>query len=448
MRTLRQLLYLGFWMLPLQRLCTVVGLGVLAGLGSLLYGGSGFGLACMAWGCLIGFAPATVMGGACLRAVSASRQVGLAPHGRARLLFAAVAVMALIGSLLLLLQFLFSLGEIPAYRMGVSGYRGLFYATFATATWWTLASFFASRSPLGMLAVLVVSLVIFFAMDKLGLGTPAAQWNKPWGLALPLLLWTGFGTWFLRARRIAPPGWLLPGGQSVLAAVATTDATATGLSQRAALERLLLGGSTVPRLLLQWLLGVGLLLFLLMLMARDEDQAMIVAHMAFAGLVLCSAIVAIQSAAIARRARALWLPSGFSRSQLFAFAERKLLEFALGVVLMFTLFLLLLWNTQPVRPTMSLAQAVSAVLAPSLLLVSDALSRPRDWLRYLRWPAVMSLCVVISWNLLQIPDRGIWQSASQGWTWIVAALLIGVALRELARRRWQMADLPRAATSR
>jgi hypothetical protein len=299
-----------------------------------------------------------------------------------------------------------------------------------------------------MLAVLVVSLASFFAMEKLGLGTPAAQWNKPWGLALPLLLWVLFGTWFLRTRRIVPPGWLLPGGQSVLAAVATSDATVAGLSQRAALERLLLGGSTVPRILLQWLLGVGLLLFLLTMMGRDEDQALIVAHVAFAGMVLCPVIVTIQSAAIARRARALWLPSGYSRSQLFAFAERKLLEFALGMVVMFALFLLLLWYTQPARPAMTLAQALCTVLAPSVLLASDALSRPQGWLRFLRWPVVMYLCLVISWSLLQIPDRGIWNGASQGWTWIAAALLIGVALRELARRRWRKADLPRAATSR
>ncbi len=63
-----------------------------------------------------------------------------------------------------------------------------------------------------------------------------------------------FAIWFLLARRVRPPGWLLPGGQSVLAAVALAESSNGVFGGSEALERLLMGGSSVSRLLIQWLL--------------------------------------------------------------------------------------------------------------------------------------------------------------------------------------------------
>jgi len=435
-----------FWMLPLQRWCTVLGIGVIAGAGSVLLGGSWSGWDVIAWGGLIGFLLPALLGGASWRALSASRQVSMAPRGRVQLLFAAMGVAIAIALLWLLYYYLYYAGTAPRYRPFAN--RHLFVAVFAAATWWGIASFIASRSPLAMLLVLVFSISSFFVMDRLDPGAPASQLNQRWGIAYPLALWAAFGTWYLRARRIAPPGWLLPGGQSVLAAVSSAEARVGGLSQRAALERLLLGGTSVPRLLVQWLLVGGLLLSLLMVIARQGmGEALIVAHMAFGGLILGPAIVAVQSAAIARRARVLWLPSGYSRDQLFTFTGRTLLKYALGMALLFAAFLLMLWFTQPWRPGLTLVDALFVVLLPPLLLVTHSLAGWRERDSWWRWPVVVLLCLYFVYQPLTSTAPA---SAMEpwGWLWFVLAGVATISFHVMARHRWLTGDLPRVPTLR
>lgn len=470
MSTYLQLLKLIFWMHPLQRCASVVGLGVLMGLGAVVFAGTRLGENMAALGGVAGFVLPALMGGAFWRALSAPHIVGLAPSGRVRLLLAAAGVAATIALVLVVWQFLFDLGVPPPWRTSPAIYRQLLVGAFASATWWGLASFIASRSPLAMLLVvmsIIGARIVLWGIP--GIPTLPQLWREPWAISLPLALWIGFGIWYLRARRIRAPGWLLPGGQSFFAAVAVTDAGNSAFSRRATIERLLLGGTSVPRLLVQWLLVGGLMLVILLVLGRQgEQESRSVAHMGFAALILLPIIVAALAAAVMRRVRTLWLPSGYSRGELFAHTEAVLMKLTVGLWLVFAAFLLVLWYTQPWRPGLNLIEALLVLLLPALLLATHTLMRPHRWDYYWNWPIVLLLCVFNTWQLLITWDPVSWYNMGsmsfrlssivtlsdplngvepRPWVWSGLAGVATIWIHLMARRRWQVNDLPRAATS-
>jgi hypothetical protein len=399
------------------------------------------------------------------RALSAPRAVQLAPAGRLRLLFAAAGVAATIALVWIARQALLDLSLPPPWRMDLGGYRQLFVGIFAAATAWGLASFIASRSPLAMLLVLVFMFSSAWLWERYLPGVLPALWGHPWSIALPSMVWVAFGVWYLRARRIRPPGWLLPGSQSVIAAVAMAETANSGLSRRVALERLLLSGTSVPRLLAQWSLVGGMLLVILLLLGRQgEQESRSVAHMSFAALILCPVIVAALAAGVMRRARALWLPSGLSRGELLARTEAVLVKLTVGLWLLFGAFLLVLWSTQPWRPGLNLMEAMLVLLLPSLLLVTHALTRPHGFDYCWSWPIVLALCLFNCWQLLITWDPQDWFDAGamsyllssivtlsdpligvepRPWVWSVLAGVAIIGFHLLARRRWLAEDLPR-----
>jgi hypothetical protein len=465
MSTWLRLLKLTFWMWPLQRVATVLGLGVLMFPGAALLGGTSYGYDWLAFGSLAAFGMPALFGGAFWRALSAPRSVQLAPAGRVRLLLAAAGIVATIALIWLAWQWLFDLGVEPRFRTDLVGYRGLFVGVIAAATWWGLASFIASRSPLAMLLVLIFTFTSAWLWDRYATGVLPQLWRQPWSIALPLLLWAAFGTWYLRTRRIRPPGWLLPGSQSVIAAVAMAETVGSGLSRRVALERLLLGGSSVLRLLAQWLLVGGMLLAILLLLARQgEQESRSVAHMSFAALILCPVIVAALAAGVIDRARGLWLPSGLSRTELLAHTETVLLKLTVGLWLLFAGFLALLWYTQPWRPGLTLVDAMLVLLLPSLLLATHALTRPHGFDYYWSWPIVLLLCLFNCWQLLITWNPQDWFDAGatsymlssivtlsdpligvepHPWVWSALAGVATIGFHLMARHRWLAEDLPR-----
>lgn len=443
MSTYLHLIKLAFWMLPMQRWLTVLGLGAMMGLGVLLFPGTQLALNLSALGGVSAFAILLFLGGAFWRALSAQRVVRLAPHGRRRMLLAVAGIAATIALAWLAWQALFDLGLPPRWRTSAAIHRQLLVGVFAAATWWGMASFIASRSPLAILCVLasvIATRVIFWYIP--GIPTLPQIWRQPWAIALPLLLWALFGAWYLRARRINPPGWLLPGGQSVFGAVAMTDAARTNLPRRAALERLLLGGTSVMRLLLQWSLVAGVLLLVLNLIGRtSEGDARSVAHVSFAALILCPVVVAALAASLVRRARALWLPSGFSRGELFGYIESTLLKLMLGMALVFSVFLLLLWYSQPWHPATTLPLMLSGLFIATLLIAGFVGARPGFW-------QGLVLIAVLTPIWLRAFIAPLFNLTPVGTWWALAAGLVAiVALRELARRRWLKEDLPRPSAA-
>ncbi|HTQ36047.1 MAG TPA: hypothetical protein VMH77_03335 [Steroidobacteraceae bacterium] len=445
MSTYLRLLRIAFWMSPLQRWCTAGGLGVGIVVGNLLLAPTNFGFNLMMLGLLAALVLPLLLGGALWRALSAQRVIRLAPYGRARMLSGALGVILTIALLCTACVVLFHLGQASRYGVVSSAALGLLILDFCLATCWAVASFVASRSPLAMLILLLG--VIAGVLHIRGIDSSHFAEKQDWATFLPMAACAAFGIWYLRARRIRSPGWLLPGGQSVIAAVAIADTTVAGISQRAALERLLLGGASTSRLLVQWLLAGGLLLLVQLVYARigDRSDPQLVAQMLFDSLVLCPLVVLMLSLAAVRRARALWLCSGYSRAGLFACTERVLLKLAVGMGLLFAFFLLVLWYTQPWHPAITLPQALCVVLVPPLLVASHGLCRPRGHDYYWRWPVVLLLCWSVAWKPLTEGDPAVW-SGLRGWTWIAAALLCAIALRELARVRWLAGDFPRVTS--
>ncbi len=449
MNTYLRLLWVCFWMLPAQRLCTMLGGGVFVLLTVVepMPGIRGvFGR--LFTGVTIASVPLFFLGGAFWRALSAPRAVTLAPHGRAKLLAAVLSI-----AMTFLLLWVACIGFSPfdyrlRYGYRLMDYWSQFVPAFAMATWWAVATFIASRSPLAGLCVLLLTICSVYVLQLFGIENTAQLWRHSWGVSAPVALWFAFGSWYLRTRRIRPPGWLLPGGASPLTAVAAPGtARQIGFTAPAALEHLLLGGAGVWRVVLQWLLASSTLLAVLMVLGRrDPTSAIFAAHAAFAALIICPAVVAAQSLAMVRRARALWLLSGYSRQQLFSFTERTVFKFAAAMALVFAGFLLVLWYTQPWRPAVTLPQALCVVVVPLLLVAGQALSRPHGWDSYWRWPAMALVCWFLTWIPLTATNPVTW-AGSRGWVWIAVTLGIAIALRTLAQLRWLEEDLPRAAAA-
>jgi hypothetical protein len=447
--TALRILYIAFWMLPVQRACTVLGLGVMVGIGGTLYSPAPLAGSLIRWGYFVALAPPALMGGAFWRALSAQRVVDLAPRGRLAMLMG-----VLLAALMLLLSLVAS-GAL--YALGAPGFapptlsavlHEVFTALAVLTPWvvsWLVVSFVVSRSPLSMLLVLVTGTIGAYFAWRFDLLTwrPDRFVLRPWHITVGTCLL--FACWYLLARRVRPPAWLLPGGQSLLATVAMAGKEAGVIDKHAALERLLLGGVNVARLLAQWLLVFSALLVLMMLMAQQgEEEARIVAHLLFAALVLFPAIVSVQAVAIVRRARALWLPSGFSRGELLWFTARTLGRFALGMVLLSSGLMLLLWNTQPWRPSLPLAQLLLLPALPGFLAVASALLRPAGQLFY--WPAVVLAMWLLAWHPLTVSDPAAWSSVT-GWLWGAPAAAAIILMLAMAPRRWLEEDFPRLTSS-
>jgi hypothetical protein len=442
MKTWLQALYLAFWMLPVQRVCTVLGAGVCAGLFGTVLMPTPTAALFTQWGYMIALAPGFLFGGAFWRAVSAQRAVLLAPRGRLRLLLAVAGVLAAIPVATLAFLVLHSVGmpRTPGSMwLLVAVPWFLSIGTFALGVWWLLATFITSRSPLAALLVLLALILEQYLLWRMDLSLDRL-WARGWSPLLPIALLAAFATWYLRARRIAPPGWFLPGARSVLATVALADRGAAVVAKGAAMERMLLGGTSIPAMLMQWLLIGGALEGALLLTGTaGEDEAVAVAKLAFAAMFLCPLVVIAQSRAIVGRARALWLSSGCSRPELFASVERVLLTFSVGMALAFALLFVALWLTQPWHPAMTLVQGLCAIAAAALLAANQSLSRPVGWVLY----AQIAVVVAVLLNVLRVLPG----DPPGNWWWFAASLVVVAALRTMARRRWLNADLPRLTSS-
>jgi hypothetical protein len=251
-------------------------------------------------------------------------------------------------------------------------------------------------------------------------------------------VWALFTLWYLKARRIAPPGWLLPGGQSLLAAT-TVSSASVPLARSAAIEHLLFGGSSIGRLLVQWLLAGLLLLAMLLLLSLQVDPAY-VAWVLRAALVVASGIVLALSLAARRRARALWLPAALDRTQVHDLVRNGLLKLALGLTLVAAMFLVAQWYALPWAGGLSLPQAMLALLAANLLWVALVLYRASGWAHL----AVSGGVLVLLYFGFAAP---LVRNAPGNWGWLTAMLAAAAALLLRARRRWKESDLPGATSA-
>jgi hypothetical protein len=447
MRSLLQALKLCFWALPAQRLCTIAGVTLLAVTG-LWLAPTRLSTGVLGWvglGVFITFLPVLVMGGPLWRAFSAQRAVALAPHGRARLLLGAVLIAALSSVALGTYDWLLYLWLPAKWQLGLGGWWRDVSGTFVFASWWAIASFLAARSLLATFTVLLVLLGGGAAIAYFDLPAPN-EWLPGGGLSTTLLLWIIFSLWYLRARRIRPSAWT---SRRVEDEALVTQADVGGIGAQVpravALQRLMLGGRGMERVILQWLLALVLLQAMLLAIRTVVDvPPSQVAPLQYLVLLLALPGMAALSWLVASRLRPLWLSSGCSRAELFGLGEGTLLKLALGLSLVSGAIFVALWKLVPSQVPMS----SGALLALGLCSLAGAVLLPvYAALLHQGTAAVAALVmavVALGPTYLKVFVNA--EPAGSLW-WLAVFPLAIVALRELARRRWRDADMPRAAAS-
>jgi hypothetical protein len=441
MKILFQALKLGFWALPAQRVCTAAGISVMAFV-VLVVAARNLSAETLAWGMLgelLLFLPVLVMGGAVWRAFSAQRAISLAPHGRARLLGAALMMAVFCGLVTATYQWLMYLWLPVKWRMDLLNWWHQLVSTFVFASCWAMASFLAARSALAAFTVLLVLLGAGFTMSRLDL-PPLHEILPGGGLSLALVAWIAFGTWYLRIRRIAPSAWSFRRAENE-APVTNVDTGGIGadVSRDAALERLLFGGRSVSRMTLQWLLVMVLLQAMLFGIGHLLGEPERVGPVQFASLVLAIVAVGAPGFVATSRARSLWLVCGSTRAGLFALVERKLLQLAAGIAAVSALFLVALWFGLAWRPEATLGYGVIALVGTMLMAVYVHLPGWFGW-RGATVALTVFLLLRTYWEAFVLDEH-------VSWWWVAAVPVATVALRILARRRWLAEDMPRVANA-
>jgi hypothetical protein len=123
-----------------------------------------------------------------------------------------------------------------------------------------------------------------------------------------------------------------------------------------------------------------------------------------------------------------------------------LLKLGLGMAAVFALLLVVLWYTQPWRPSLTWWEAALVMVLPSLLLVTHSLARPggRDY--YWSWPLLLLMCWLIAWKPLTSSDPWYW-FGPHGWLGFALAGVATILFHKVARRRWLADDLPRLSAT-
>ena len=446
MSTYLQLLRIACWQHPLQRVLTVAGAALLV-IGPFLpvaLSPPGSRLPQTFLGAMLVLITPILLGGAWWRALSAPRSLRLAPHGRLRLLLAVFAVV-LTGTLFWLGCYVlaFVVQVPPQYRPGFGDYALMFTLTLVAATYVSIGPFIASHSPAGLLAALALWLLPGLLLRSAGVEMPAGAWQHPPGWTALAAIWLVFSVWYLRARRIASPGWLKPGGHLLF--VPEAVAVPRGLSRGRGVDGLLLGGATVPRLALQWLGVVFLLLLVQALIAHYADsEPLNVVAMMFWTLSLGAIVSGALGLAIAQRSRALWLLAGLDRPALYRRCEGLLLRACVGLGLAFGLLFALLWSTLAPHPPWRWQYLLASLLVPGLATAWLGLTQVK---RIVWCDAPAAVVLGAAWYVgTTQPLFGV--SGREPWGLIVAEALGALVLREVARRRWATVDWPRGATPR
>ncbi len=455
MSTFWQVLRIAFWVNPLQRVLTCIG-AVIMVVGLILatpFGLPGSTLPLPFLGVFFISAASVLVGGVYLRLVSAPRIVRLAPRGRPRLLFSAIGLIMLIALLWMSQYWLFFLRWVDPkfYPSLASQLVGIADSAAVTSTA-LVGLFIASRSPFAALLVIFVLFTPGLAAKLLDVDL--RQLNGLRGsLSTLALIWIPFSVWYLNVRRISAPGWLARDDQDVLA---TTLISATRpKSRQEALERLLLGGTTVVRFGIQWFLVLALLLGMQWALSRvgDPSEPVLVIRVMLASLCIVPIVTTVVGFAVIRRSRAIWLLSDSSRDESFRRIDRTLIRLNLVMALVCGCWLVVLWLAQQNQPDPSQFLMTEAYFQLLALWVAGLFAISTQLAGWPKWPVAVLAATVLfyAWWVTNEPaDRVGLNDATQ----VMAAvgLVIGltmatVALRWLAQRRWCNGDLPRSFTS-
>ena len=438
MSTLVQLLRVSFWMLPLQRWLTLLGAVVLI-VGLVLHPavnspGSTLPVSFLGVG-MMGLVP-LLAGGALLRMLSTSRALLLRPHARGRLLGGAVAILLLVSSVWVFTYWA-AFQQLPArFRPPLEEYSLMLAMTLSFGTLCAVALFIASRSPMWTLLIILIWQAPGLLLHVLGVEDASRLLGGPISFAMSLLVWLAFGTWYLRARRIHASAW---GHRQESAPAVAPAAVLQPATSEQAMSRWLLANQSVPQLGLYTLLAALAVLGIQWIFAREVEPGTLHAIM-FGTLAIVAVVTGAVGKAMAARSRALWLPAGRSRLQLYAWIERQSLLVTLAIGVAVGLAAMLAWWLSAPRPAMPLAYLLPALLVPGLCSAWLGLMQQhrRGLLDVL---AMMAIAAGVFYGVV----RPLYiSSAAARWDILGAQLVLAVLLREMARLRWRSADWRRA----
>jgi hypothetical protein len=452
--TFLQVLRLAFWGGFPQRVLTCVGVSAIAtGIGRPWPIGLSLSVSTMLFSVFFVASAAVLMiGGVYWRMASAPRIVRLAPHGRANLLVSAIGLVLLMGCLWHLMFWLSLQRWFPAAAyLSPTVHLVDTVGLSIMATLAAMGAFIASRSPLAALVVLLVLIAPGASASLIDVRLSRHNTSVSVLLAMFALIWMLFAAWYLRARRVSRPGWLSGGGDDVLA---TALVSAAGPKSRSeALQRQLLGGTTILRFGAQWLVILGLLLALQWLFASlAQTDPTTSAQVMYASLCICPVVTTMVSFAAIRRSRTLWLLTGSTRGEFYNCVERILVRLNLAMVLVFACGLAALWfaqswRTGPIIDQVALANVhLMSLWIVGLFAIYAQLARWPKWL-----VAVLAAStLVIVWWLTVLALRSHTVKSLEvllGTGLIMTVPVAWIALRWHAQRCWREGDLPRAVTS-
>ena len=438
MSTFLQLLRIGFWMLPLQRWLTLLGAAVL--LAGMIFHppvnspGPTFPIIFLGVGMMV-LVP-LFAGGVFLRMLSTSRALLLRPHARGRLLAGATGILLLSASVWVFAYWA-AYGQAPArFRPPLEEYSLILAMTLSSGTLFAVALFIASRSPLWTLLIILFWQAPGLLLHISGVEDASRLLGGPVSFGMSILVWVAFCIWYLRTRRIHASAWGRRQDAGPAAATATVPQPAT---REQAMSRWLLANQSAPQLGLYCLLAALAVLGIQWIFAREVDAETLQAIM-FGTLAIVAVVTGAVSKSMAARSRALWLPAGRTRLQLYGWIERQSLLVTLAIGVAVGLVSMLVWWLNMPRPSIPLAYLLSALLVPGLCAGWLGLMQQhrRGLLDVL---AMIAIAAGIFYGLVRPLYTG---SPAARWDMLGAQLILAVLLREMAWLRWRSADWRRA----
>jgi hypothetical protein len=319
----------------------------------------------------------------------------------------------------------------PKYQPEPEFYLLMFSMAVSFGTLCAITMFVASRSPRWTLLILVIWQAPGLVMHLLGMEDAPRLLGSPVSLAMDAAIWTGFGIWYLHARRVHASGWRRRESASE---EADTTSTAAPVTREQAMTRWLLGGATPLTIGLQCLAAALGVLVIQWIFARDAGIRSLHAMM-YGTVSLVGVVAGAVSRTMASHARGLWLAASRTRLALHAWTERRMLLVMLAIFVAVELATALVWLLLP-RPNLSLTYLLCAVLAPGV---------GAAWLGLMQQHRRSLLDVAAAFGIFLGWSHGLvgplyGGATSNPWELLGPQVALAVLLREVGYMRWRSAD--------
>lgn len=372
-----------------------------------------------------------MMGGVMLRSMASPRVLQLIAHVRLKLL-AGIFLSTLVISASLFTMF-WAIGRATSPSFPFSFPR-LMVMTESIVSLALLSQFAMARTALRMLLwfVLIGSVPYLLISFRLIGPTPT---SLVFFCSLGLICWAIFVAWFLRARAFSAPD-LVPGSTRDSSRVFRIDT-----SSKNAIRILLVGGpSSVGGKFLGGLLAAMLIGGLWGFVFAKAQPSWSVPTLITKGMIPAVGVGALFGATsafnFARRSRHLWLATGLDRRGIFSLCERFAWK-SFGTVAL-PLFILpaIAWPLDPDAAAL-IALLLLAHLSVAVCTLYLGLMNVRGWTPT---DLLIAAALLLAWTTLMIGGMLPTRSPLLIPDLMAGAAVVALALRAIARHRWQRID--------